>query len=298
MKHLDRLKLQMNVVSNPDSRDNLGGFRLLFVGTGRRSVKSKGWWKTKIPYYSLDAPQLSQPVRLGGKEPVIRDKTMVSLYAPNTSYEEYFERPRRFDDAWIVFDSVGDPPLIERLMRNGRCFFRDNAGLIRGHLRECAQIASVDPGDAYAARAAFLSILALLHRSVASEDPTIRLLQSHEEKRESPSHFQRHVLKTLKENLAHELSIEELAHRLAMSRSTLTHRFSMEMGETFVELKTRLRIEHAQALICNTQKSLKEIAYELGFKEASYFTRLFQKVVGLSPKDYRKIASRRMPPSL
>ncbi len=296
MDLLDRLKKQMSVVSNPRGMEDPIGFRLHSVGIGKRHVNVKGWWKTHIGLYSLDATGFSQPVRLTGQSPFIREEDMISLYAPNVSYEEYFDRPRRFEDAWIVFAATAHHPGLDRLLHRGRCFFRDTTGLVRPYIQETARIASADPGDVLSAQAAFLSILALLHRSLPSEHPEIRHLNPVTATEQTQSPFQNKVLKIIKRDLTNELSIDMLAEELSISRSALSHRFSTEMGETFVHLKTRLRIEHAQALICNTEKSLKEIAYEIGFKEASYFTRIFQKTVGFSPKDYRKVASRRIPP--
>jgi AraC family L-rhamnose operon transcriptional activator RhaR len=47
------------------------------------------------------------------------------------------------------------------------------------------------------------------------------------------------------------------------------------------------RIQHAKALLGASQKSIKSIAFECGFESEHYFSRLFRKVAGVSPTDFR-----------
>lgn len=51
------------------------------------------------------------------------------------------------------------------------------------------------------------------------------------------------------------------------------------------------RIEHAKAKLKDSNLSVNEIAYSVGFQDARYFSKLFKKYVGITPKDYRKIYS-------
>ncbi|TXI85585.1 MAG: AraC family transcriptional regulator, partial [Cupriavidus sp.] len=73
---------------------------------------------------------------------------------------------------------------------------------------------------------------------------------------------------------------------------TLSHRFSSEMGETMVQMKNRLRIQRAQELMADPARQLKEIAFEVGFEDPAYFTRLFTRLAGISPSEYRKLLLR------
>lgn len=63
--------------------------------------------------------------------------------------------------------------------------------------------------------------------------------------------------------------------------------FSQQMGKTFVEYLTELRMQRAKELLRCTNKSSGEIAFEVGYKDSHYFSVLFKKVNGCSPRDYR-----------
>ena len=63
--------------------------------------------------------------------------------------------------------------------------------------------------------------------------------------------------------------------------------FSGEIGQTFVEYLTGVRLEKAKELLMCSGMRTAEIAYEVGYKDSHYFSYIFKKVVGCSPKEYR-----------
>ena len=291
MNVLRQLRKQMTVISNHRHRESIGGYRVYFVGVGERRVAFEGWWRTELEFYSMDAVGFSQRVRVNGREEFVREENMVSLFAERVVYEELYEAPRRFDDAWIVFQPCAKKhPLKDVLGRKGYRLFRDDGRLIRQRIHEVADIASPDPGARMAAQAALLQILAhVLHAHSAARggEAAIRPLAPGKRQRNS---FRERVHAILTENLRDDPSVEDMARILGVSRSTLSHRFSLEMGETLVQLKNRLRIRHAQELMSDGGKQIKEIAFEAGFDDPAYFTRIFTRVAGVSPGEYRKLA--------
>ena len=58
-------------------------------------------------------------------------------------------------------------------------------------------------------------------------------------------------------------------------------------GATFTEFVSRTRIERAKNLLLNPNLRISEIAYEIGFQSLTHFNRVFRKIVGESPTDYR-----------
>lgn len=283
----------MRVVSNHRYEQNLGGYSVYFVGIGERRMDFKGWWKTKLDFYSLDAVGFSQEVRVKGRHHFVRGENTVSLFADNVLYEELYEEPRKFEDAWIVFRPAGTShPLKSIVGRRGYCLFRDDHRLIRQRIAEVANIASPDEGLRLLAQSAFLQILAHFcqaHQSARGDEPVIRTVHASEAR--GPTMKSR-IVSILKSDLRKNVSVGELAEQLAVSRSTLSHRFSSEMGETMVQMKNRLRIQRAQELMTDPSKQLKEIAFEVGFDDPAYFTRLFTKMTGTSPSAYRQVFGR------
>ena len=87
-----------------------------------------------------------------------------------------------------------------------------------------------------------------------------------------------------------EISISELTSRTYMSEAQLFRLFKKEFGLSPIEYKNELRIKKAEALLCDPECTVGEIAAILGFENACYFSRLFKKMRGMSPADYKKTA--------
>ena len=87
--------------------------------------------------------------------------------------------------------------------------------------------------------------------------------------------------------LTEEISLNTVAISVGMSPSYFSSIFSKEAGKTFVEYLTEVRIEKAKEfLMCSSMKT-SEIGYEVGYKDPHYFSYIFKKVQGCSPKEYR-----------
>lgn len=78
------------------------------------------------------------------------------------------------------------------------------------------------------------------------------------------------------------------ADKLAVSINYLNRCVSSVFNKSSKELILEVAIINSQLLLLETNKSVASIAYELDFADPSYFTRLFKKIVGISPSEYRK----------
>lgn len=84
-----------------------------------------------------------------------------------------------------------------------------------------------------------------------------------------------------------KISLNTVAAGVGMSPSYFSSIFSREMGKTFVEYLTETRIEKAKELLACTSMKTSEIGFEVGYKDPHYFSYIFKKMQGCSPKDYR-----------
>lgn len=100
--------------------------------------------------------------------------------------------------------------------------------------------------------------------------------------------FATRVIYYMQQNVTNNLSLEEMAHNFKYSPSHFSALFQKETGLSPVNYYIRLKIQKACEYIVITDMKFSEISILLGFKEAAYFTRLFTKVMGLSPSEYRK----------
>ncbi len=83
-------------------------------------------------------------------------------------------------------------------------------------------------------------------------------------------------------------NVSYIAEQLAISPRYLSDLLKQESGKTAIELIHIFLISEAKNLLRIGEKGVTEIAYELGFENASYFTRLFKKQTGMKPLEFRK----------
>lgn len=84
------------------------------------------------------------------------------------------------------------------------------------------------------------------------------------------------------------LSLRALADTCNVNASYLSNQFRMETGMTLTEYINRYRIERALPLLQFTQMRITEISESVGFLDENYFARTFRKIIGVSPKAFRK----------
>ena len=77
------------------------------------------------------------------------------------------------------------------------------------------------------------------------------------------------------------------AAALYMNPNYISQLFKKEAGVTFVHYVTQKRVDDAKKLLVTTQKTLSDIAIEVGFNDSFYFIKTFKKFVGVTPGQYR-----------
>lgn len=85
-----------------------------------------------------------------------------------------------------------------------------------------------------------------------------------------------------------DISLNTAANVANVSSNHFSALFSQNMGQTFIEYLTTLRMNKAKELLRCTGMRSSEIAGEVGYKDAHYFSYLFKKTQGMTPSDYRK----------
>ena len=85
-----------------------------------------------------------------------------------------------------------------------------------------------------------------------------------------------------------EISLNKAAHVANVSANHFSALFSQNMGQTFIEYLTTLRMNKAKELLRCTSRRSSEIAGDVGYKDAHYFSYLFKKTQGMTPSEYRK----------
>lgn len=94
----------------------------------------------------------------------------------------------------------------------------------------------------------------------------------------------------VKQHLDEKISLDQIANHCGMSKSHFSRTFKNQHSVTFQEFLCQQRIKKAVDLLKGSDCMVTQVAFAVGFTDLSYFTRTFQKFVGLGPSDFRKAA--------
>lgn len=100
------------------------------------------------------------------------------------------------------------------------------------------------------------------------------------------------AIQNINENYKNKVSLKTVADHLHTNPSYLSTLFKQEMGVTFTDYLNQIRINRSCELLADSSLSLIDISIQCGFDGQSYFTKVFRKIKGVTPKDYRKSRSR------
>ena len=93
----------------------------------------------------------------------------------------------------------------------------------------------------------------------------------------------------LDEHYSEKLSLESVASQFFIDKHYLARLFKEQYGVTLVTYLQQVRITHAKRMLRFTDKSIEEIGLECGIGELNYFSRVFKKLEGVSPSEFRRV---------
>lgn len=96
------------------------------------------------------------------------------------------------------------------------------------------------------------------------------------------------ALQYIDENCDQTLTLEQVAQKVSLSPFHFSHIIKKELGFTFVDYLTKVRMERAKKLLKETDLGIMQVALESGYCDQSYFTKVFKREVGFTPKAFRK----------
>lgn len=85
-----------------------------------------------------------------------------------------------------------------------------------------------------------------------------------------------------------DFCIQDLSKSLNMSRSQLYRKLKKELGQSFSALVKEIKINEAKRLLLHQDIQISEITYRLGYRDPSYFSKVFKGSVGCNPSHYRE----------
>lgn len=132
----------------------------------------------------------------------------------------------------------------------------------------------------------------LLSTELAMNDlERIILLLARNDRASAPkSHFDERLLmacKFITDNLHRSLSVAEIAQKVCLSPSRLAHLFTQTLGRSILKWREEQMIQFACQLLLVSPSPIKQIAAQVGFEDPLYFSRVFRRYTGCSPRSFR-----------
>ena len=96
------------------------------------------------------------------------------------------------------------------------------------------------------------------------------------------------TIRYIETNYRHNISISDLSLNAGISKYHMCHLFKRMTGITVTDYINQHRIGKATLLMQDRSRKIIDVALEVGFNNVSYFTKVFKKIIGCSPREYQR----------
>jgi len=96
------------------------------------------------------------------------------------------------------------------------------------------------------------------------------------------------ALSYIRANYHRNISLEDVAAHVYISPYYLSHLFRDELGITYIDYLTRVRMESSRILLSDTRLNVAQVSAKVGYDDPGYFGKVFKKYWGITPNQYRK----------
>lgn len=107
--------------------------------------------------------------------------------------------------------------------------------------------------------------------------------------------YTNHIVKATREYLeshyADDISLEDMAAQVNISPQYFSKLIKKTTGFNFIDWLSMLRVKKAKDLLTNTNLTVKEVCFMVGYKDPNYFSRIFKKRIGITPSEYVKTST-------
>ena len=115
-----------------------------------------------------------------------------------------------------------------------------------------------------------------------------QLFVSDEKQEQEENYLVNTAKEYIQENYMNNLSLTDVANVISVTPGYLSTLFTQNTEYSFVDYLNKVRIDHACNFLHDSSLKTYEVAYKVGFKDEKYFTKVFKKVTGVNPSQFRK----------
>jgi two-component system response regulator YesN len=105
------------------------------------------------------------------------------------------------------------------------------------------------------------------------------------------NHIVRATREFLEQHYAEDISLEDVAEQVNISPQYYSKLIKKTTGFNFIDWLSMLRVKKAKELLNNSDYTVKEVCFMVGYKDPNYFSRIFKKRIGITPSEYVKTSS-------
>lgn len=116
----------------------------------------------------------------------------------------------------------------------------------------------------------------------------IELSRTHADHLHREQHVIYEIAKYIEQHYDEEITLHDIAARFFLSREYISRKFKQAMGENLSDYIERIRMDKAKLLLLNPGLRIAKIAEMVGYRDDKYFSKVFKKLEGLSPNEYRR----------
>lgn len=218
---------------------------------------------------------------------IVIPKGSIVLFKPKEPHAYHFTPEHISNIYWVTFNGSRVHEYLDyyEIPNNSNTFYVGTSSIMQLIFNQMSEeITTKNPNHEALLRLLLQQLLLLMNRSLKDKDT---LLAEEANEIESAIHY-------FNINYNKPITIEEYTSNHSISENWFINRFKNSMKVTPMQYILQLRIQAAKTYLENTDKNITEIANAVGYDNPLYFSRLFKKNTGLSPKEYRKKISSKL----
>lgn len=226
--------------------------------------------KGRVDYHIVYLLEGTMEVEYQGTTHILKAGGFV-FYPPNVPhrYRDFSETNR----AWVHFSGQAIPEILQETNLTGGVYQLAPSTQLKNLFVQLVAVHNSSP-EVSTEKAILLTILYQLgQQSIGKSDGTHQLDK---------------CAAYLAEHYDAELSVQELAEMCCLSQSRFLFLFKERFGVPPKEYQTRLRIQSGKLLLSTTKLTVSDIGTMVGYEDPLYFSRIFKKYTGMSPRSYRQ----------
>jgi len=262
------------------------------------SGAAKSWKEARRALQQRNMREKNRWIHTEGEQPCIPQELQLADYAESFRLALLSGRPEELAkavDGWL--SAIGRLPCItweqvERWRGEWRLLLRR-----LGRTREGAGEEAGEPSAASAARPIPLDADGCLSLTEWGKELTASLEQllREQEKAQREKGSMREIARYLEEHYSRDLSLQNIADHFYLSREYISRRFKQEFRENLSDYLGRIRIGKAKLLLQNPHLRIAQIAEMVGYPDEKYFSKVFKKLEGKTPGEYRRSGLSKLP---